>query len=100
MWWKLQKVQKIQNRQGARATVIARLGEKYARVANACQAVEETKIARKRRFAKMVLVLTFARFPMAAGPMPCARAPITKRSALVLQIILEIQRLSAFLTQD
>ena len=87
----------LQKRQGAKETVIARLGEKYARVANACQAVEETRIARKRRIAKMDLVSTFARFPMPAGPMPCARAPSTRRSAPVLQIILEIQRLSAFL---
>ena len=97
MWLKVQKVQKIQKRQGARATVIARLGEKYARVANACQAAEEMRIARKRRVAKMVHVLTFARFPMPAGPMPCARAPSTRKSAIVLQIILETQRLSALL---
>ena len=38
----------------------ARRGEKYARVANACQAVEETRIAKKKRIAKMALVLTFA----------------------------------------
>ena len=54
----------LQKSQGAKATVIARLGEKYARVANACQAVEETRIARRRRIAKMALVLTFARFPL------------------------------------
>ena len=99
MWWKVQKVQKvqkIQKSQGARATVIARLGEKYARVANACQAVEKTRIARRRRVAKMVIVSTFARFLTHVGPMPCARAPSIGRSALVLQIILETQRLSAF----
>ena len=46
--------------QCARATVTARRGEKYAKVANACQAVEQTRIARRRRIAKMALVLTFA----------------------------------------
>ena len=79
--------------------MIARMGEKYAMVANACQAAEETRIARRRRIAKMALVSTFARFPTPVGPMPCARAPITRRSALVLQIILETQRLSVFQTK-
>ena len=96
----------LQKSQGARATVIARMGEKYARVANACQAVEETRIARRKRIAKMALVSTFASLPMpkmashppvSAGSMPCARAPNTRRSAIVLQIILETQRRSALL---
>ena len=84
----------------------ARRGEKYARVANACQAVEETRIAKKKRIAKMAPVLTFVTLPtpkMAShppapvGPMPCARALSTGNSALVLQIILETRRLSALL---
>ena len=82
----------------------ARRGEKYARVANACQAVEETRIAKKKRNAKMAPVSTFvtlptpkmaSRLPDPVGPMPCARASSTGSSALVLQIILETQRLSA-----
>ena len=79
--------------------MIARMGEKYARMANACQAVEETLIARKMRIAKMAPVSTFANLPMLVGPTPFARAPSTGRSVLVLQIILETQRLSAFLSQ-
>ena len=91
MWWKLEKSQ------GARATVIARRGEKYARAENACQAVEKTNIARRKRNAKMAPVSTFAILQMPVGPMPCARVPSTGRSALVLQIILETRRLSALL---
>ena len=84
----------------------ARRGEKYARVANACQAVEQTRIAKKKRNAKMAPVSTFvtlptpkmaSRLPAPVGPMPCARASSTGRSALVLKIILETQRLSALL---
>ena len=71
----------------------------YARVANACQAVEETLIARMRRLAKMAPVSTFANLPTPVGPMPCARAPSIGRSVLALQIILETQRLNAFLTK-
>ena len=87
----------------------ARRGEKYARVANACQAVEEMRIAKKKRNAKMAPVSTFVTLPtpkMASllpapvGPMPCARASSTARSALVLQIILETQRLSALLKRQ
>ena len=89
----------IQMSQGARATVIAKMGEKHARVANACQAVEETRIARKRRIAKMALVSTSAILSMPVELMPCARAPNTRKSALVLQIFLETLRLSAFLTR-
>ena len=83
----------------------ARRGEKYARVASACQAVEEMRIAKKKRNAKMAPVSTFVTLPTPkmesplpapVGPMPCARASSTGRSALVLQIILETQRLSAF----
>ena len=82
----------------------ARRGEKYARVASACQAVEEMRIAKKKRNAKMAPVSTFvtlptpkmaSRLPDPVGPMPCARASSTARSALVLQIIMETQRSSA-----
>ena len=75
-------------------------------MANACQAVEETKIAKKKRIAKMAPVLTFVTLPMPqmascplipVAPMPCARASSTGNSALVLQIILETRRLSALL---
>ena len=75
-------------------------------MANACQAVEETKIAKKKRIAKMAPVSTFvtlptpkmeSHLPAPVGPMPCARASSTGRSALVLQIILETRRLSALL---
>ena len=86
-----------QKSQCARRTVIVRMGEKYARVANACQAVEVTLIARRRKIAKMAPVSTFANLPTPVGPMPCARAPSTGRSVLALQIILETQRLNAFL---
>ena len=79
--------------------MIARMGEKYARMVNACQAVEETLIARKKRIAKMAPVSTFANIPTPVGPTPCARAPSTERSVHALQIILETQRLSAFLTK-
>ena len=79
--------------------MIARMGEKYARMASACQAVEETLIARRKRIAKMAPVSTFANLPTHVGPTPCARAPSTGKSVLVLQIILETQRLSACLTK-
>ena len=88
-----------QKSQCARRTVIVRMGEKYARVANVCQAVEVTLIARRRKIAKMAPVSTFANLPTPVGPMPCARAPSTGRSVLALQIILETQRLNAFLTK-
>ena len=66
--------------------MIARMGEKYARVANACQAVGETRIAKMKRIAKMAPVLTFVTLPtpkMAShppapvAPMPGARASST-----------------------
>ena len=71
--------------------------EKYARVANACQAVEETRIAGKMRIAKMTLVSTFVTFQTPVGPMPCASTPSTGKSVIVQPLRLETQRLSAFL---
>ena len=80
------------------------------------QTVEEMRIAMRRRIAKMARVSTFVtlryqnmtnmesrRTNMAnmeirpVGPMPCVRAPSTRKSAIVLQIILETQSTSASL---